>query len=298
MLEQHFEKLAYFAAVADHGGFAAAARQLLISQSSLSMSVKIIEDELGTELFERSRKGVVLTPSGLRLWQAYKLLRAGVRDLESEIRGMNELSEKNIVVGTHDAVATGLWPEIIRGVADVAGMNLILKTNPSAAKLVQSLRDRILDCILVAEPEPSKDWKVVDVGYVQYAMYIGGKLQPKTTKETLLETGVIVHGKALAGGKMLLSDRLLSAGIPANPRLQVDSLETVKEMVLEGLGPGVMPAQLSRRYEKRGLIKKLHTIDFDQSELGGFRLGLCMPKSRERDPHYQKLIEVLRSHLV
>lgn len=297
MLEQHFEKLAYFAAVADHGGFAAAARHLLISQSSLSMSVKIVEDDLGIELFERSRKGVVLTPSGQRLLQAYKQLRSGIRDLESELKGMNEHAEKILVVGTHDTVATGLWPEVIRGVADIPGLSLILNTNPSAGKLVQSLRDRIFDCILVAEPEPSKDWEVLDVGLVQYALYVAGNAPGRATKKDLLETGVIVHDKALAGGKMVLGERLYAAGIPPNPRLQVDSLETVKEMVLEGLGPGVMPTQLSRRYEKRGLIKILRTDDFDQNELGGFRLGLCIPKGRESDPHYLKLVEIIRATL-
>jgi DNA-binding transcriptional LysR family regulator len=259
MLEQHFEKLAYFAAVAEHGGFAAAARRLHISQSSLSMSVKIIEDELGTELFERSRKGVTLTPSGHRMLQVYRSLRAGVRDLESEIKSMNAATARSLVVGTHDTVATGLWPELVRGVADIPGLSLILNTNPSAGRLMQSLRERAFDCILVAEPDHSNDWEIVNVGFISYGLYVSGNASPDADRAFLIENGVIAHHKALAGKKVVLGERLLAAGIPTNPKLQVDSLETVKEMVLEGLGPGVMPCQLSRRYERRGLIKRLHS---------------------------------------
>lgn len=60
-------RLEYFVAVADHGSFTAAARALFVSQPALSLSVKELETELGTELFHRLGRQVVLTPAGTAL---------------------------------------------------------------------------------------------------------------------------------------------------------------------------------------------------------------------------------------
>ena len=54
--------LKYFVAVADHGSFNAAAERLGVTPSTLTRSVNTLEDDLGLTLFERSRRGVALTP--------------------------------------------------------------------------------------------------------------------------------------------------------------------------------------------------------------------------------------------
>lgn len=295
MLEHHFEKLSYFYTVADKGGFAAAARHLRISQSSLSMSVKIIEDELGTQLFERSRKGVSLTAAGNRLIEVYRTMRTTIRDLEVDIKNSSSDSARALVVGTHDAVATGLWPELVRGVANIPGLSLILNTNASASGLMQALRDRAYDCIIVAEPVESSDWDILNIGSVHYRLYGPTDSADIVNRKILLEQGVIAHKKALAGNKILLGQRLETAGIPTNSRLQVDSIETVREMVSEGLGYGILPSELSRHYVRRGLIKKVETSDVDQNELGVFNLALCVPKGRSKDFYFLSLLSVIRS---
>ena len=50
-------KLAYFVAVVDHGGFTAAAKAVFVSQPALSLAVKDLEAEIGTQLFRGSATG-------------------------------------------------------------------------------------------------------------------------------------------------------------------------------------------------------------------------------------------------
>jgi len=57
-------RLGHFLAVVDHGGFTAASKAVLISQPALSLAVKELEAELGTELFARIGRRALLTPAG------------------------------------------------------------------------------------------------------------------------------------------------------------------------------------------------------------------------------------------
>jgi LysR family carnitine catabolism transcriptional activator len=74
------QRLRHFVAVADHGGFTAAAQTVYVSQPALSLAVKELEAELGVALFTRSGRRVQLTPAGVALLGP---ARQVLRDLET-----------------------------------------------------------------------------------------------------------------------------------------------------------------------------------------------------------------------
>jgi DNA-binding transcriptional LysR family regulator len=88
------DAFATFAAVADHGGFSAAARKLRLSPAAVTRSVAALEAELGTQLFRRTTRVVALTDEGARfLVSAKRILAdtqasmAGLRDMDTALRG-------------------------------------------------------------------------------------------------------------------------------------------------------------------------------------------------------------------
>jgi DNA-binding transcriptional LysR family regulator len=58
------QRLCYFVVVAEEGNMTRAAVQLAVTQPALSQQIQLLEQELGATLFERSRRGVVLTSAG------------------------------------------------------------------------------------------------------------------------------------------------------------------------------------------------------------------------------------------
>ncbi|BAC92368.1 LysR family transcriptional regulator [Gloeobacter violaceus] len=84
-------QIRYFLAIVETGGFTKAADSLLISQPSLSVSIRRLERELGVTLFERGGRRAVLTPAGQfflgtarAIWDRYQFVLNGLRDFRSQ----------------------------------------------------------------------------------------------------------------------------------------------------------------------------------------------------------------------
>jgi DNA-binding transcriptional LysR family regulator len=136
-------------AVAEQGGFSAAARRLHVVQSAVSGTVSALERELDAQLFQRTTHRVALTPAGEAFvpaaraaLQAAEQARAAVDVVKGELRG-------RVTVG----VMQGLYPGLNRALADfhrahpAVAMHL---RNADAAELRQRLQDSTVDLAVIA----------------------------------------------------------------------------------------------------------------------------------------------------
>src|ERR1700761_9287 len=89
-MDLDLRKLRYFVAVAEELHFGRAADRLHIAQPVLSRQIRVLEGELGTELFLRDRRGTVLTPAGEQLVDEARLLLAHADALLRRVRAAGE----------------------------------------------------------------------------------------------------------------------------------------------------------------------------------------------------------------
>ncbi len=115
MATLNLNHLHYFYEVARHGSFTRAARELLISQSALSVQIRALENSLGTRLFDRRSGGVVLTDSGQRAFAVAERVFADVDQLISDFRQSDRLLAGAVSVGTVNSIGIYVLPDILTG---------------------------------------------------------------------------------------------------------------------------------------------------------------------------------------
>ncbi len=103
--------LRYFYEVAKAGSFTEAARILRISQSALSKAVALLEDSEGVKLFERSKRGVTLTPVGTDVFRMSSGIFHTVSEIQNTCRGKKEVCEGFLRFGASDHVTNYLLPK-------------------------------------------------------------------------------------------------------------------------------------------------------------------------------------------
>lgn len=104
--------LRYFLMVAKEQSFTKAAKQLHITQPTLSRQLALLEEELGTALFDRNGHGVTLTEDGILL----KRRALDLIDLEDKIiddfKGSNEIIEGSVTIGCGEFTAVETLAEV------------------------------------------------------------------------------------------------------------------------------------------------------------------------------------------
>lgn len=106
-------QLRNFIAVIQAGTFRQAAKNLNLSQSSISKSLQLLEDEIGAEILRRGARGVILTAAGEALLARAKTVEAELRHARNDVQMIQGAQVGEIRVSVSPTVAVGLLPRAI-----------------------------------------------------------------------------------------------------------------------------------------------------------------------------------------
>ncbi len=139
----------YVLAVYEEKSFTKAAERLFISQPSLSLTIKKLEDELGFLIFNRSGKETILTPLGEKYIKAVKEIKKIENDFTSEIDDTLKLKKGSISLGSTTFIASYILPDIIKSfTGKYPGITISIGVEQSTVlyeKLEQGFYDLIID---------------------------------------------------------------------------------------------------------------------------------------------------------
>ena len=176
-MDANIQKYQAFVEVADAGSFTKAAETLAYSQSGISHMVSDLERDWGVALFERSRRGVVLTGDGARLLPEARALCESFRALEATVDEVRGLETGLIRIGVFPSVAAHWIPRIIkRFSADYPGIDYKLRVG-DYTEIEEWIADGTVDCGFVLLPLRT-DARLIaraleEDEFLEYAEYVG-----------------------------------------------------------------------------------------------------------------------------
>lgn len=155
------ELLRAFVAVADTGGFSAAANLLNRTQSAVSLQIKRLEDQVGTQLFARTSRAVALAPGGTRLLPyARQMLHLQQDALAALAEGG---SSERIRFGLTEEHATAYLGGLLTRLAKAhPGVQVEVVCDISST-LVERFQEGELDIVLAVRHQPTRTGRVLGV---------------------------------------------------------------------------------------------------------------------------------------
>lgn len=255
-------ELRYIVAVAQKRHFGHAAEACFVSQPTLSVAVRKLEDELGIPLFERGPNDISLTPIGSKIVdQAQRVLEQANAIKEMAQAGKDPLKGP-LRVGAIYTIGPYLFSHIIPILHErVASMPVIVEENYTA-NLGARLKQGELDLIIVSEPFEGPGIVTQAVYDEPFVVVVPGS-HPWNTRENIPAKEIANDNLLLLSSGNCFRDQVLAAcpdckqtttsesGIQTV--LEGSSLETIRHMVASGMGITVLPcaAAGADRYSQR-----------------------------------------------
>ena len=242
MINFTIRQLRYFEALARHGHFGRAAEACAITQPSMSMQIKDLEDSLGAPLFERGARRVRLTSFGEEFaLRVHDVLRS-VDELGDLARASRERLSGRLRIGVIPTVAPYLLPTLIGALTRIyAGLDIHVRETLTQ-KLIRELAEGRLDTAIVALPVSEPSFTEMALFSEDFVLVRPredeGKPAPnvealREMRLLLLEEGHCFRDQALSFCNM--------HSAPPRELLDASSLSTLVQMVSAGIGVTLIP---------------------------------------------------------
>lgn len=248
-----------FLAVARFGNLTRAASEANLAQSSLSDQMQSLEQELGVQLFERSRHGVALTPAG-HVMQTYAAeILALKNEAKVAIRAAARNSDQTLTIGTLETIASEKLAAFLPRFREAhPEISLTLKIG-GTGELQRRLEDGSIELAITFD-RGQKDERFMTrlVSHEPLAFIAGANARARPTSlMDLSQLPFIATGEGCV--YRLLFDNAFAEAAVAPPRIatQADSIGTIIRLVAAGAGYGLVPRLAMGTYAKRGDIFEL-----------------------------------------
>ena len=243
-------ELKYIVAVAREKHFGKGADACHVSQPTLSVAIKKLEEELQVKLFERNANEITVTPLGEEIIrQAQSVLEQADSIREIAKRGKDPLAGA-LRLGVIHTIGPYLLPDLVRQtIATMPQMPLMLQEN-FTVKLLEELRNGEIDCAILAEPFPDTNLAIAPLYDEPFVAAVPSS-HPLALRSSISAEEIKKETMLLLGNGHCFRDHVLevcpefarfssnSDGIRKS--FEGSSLETIKHMVAAGMGITLVP---------------------------------------------------------
>ena len=293
-MDVNFELYKVFYTVAKSGSFSAAARELFISQSAISQSIKSLEETTGSPLFIRGSRNVKLTSVGEMLFvhveQAYSLLKTA----EHKILEMQSLGLGEIKIGVGDTILRYLLTPFLQHFIKEYPKIKIQIINRTSPGIIDSIKKGAVDFGVVTMPVEDKDIETVEFREVEDVFVASSRfneLQGKSVSMNQLSSLPLLLLQKESSTRRNLDVYFFSKGLNIVPEIELESMELLVEFSRIGLGIAYVLKESSAVLVSNGELFILKLTDAIPKR----KLGIAKLRSVPLSPAAAEFVLKLRS---
>ncbi|MCM0035533.1 MAG: LysR substrate-binding domain-containing protein [Burkholderiaceae bacterium] len=278
--------------IGDASSLTRGAEKSHLSLPAASNRVKNLEDHFGTRLFHRNSQGVTLTPSGEAFLRHARLVLRQIDHLRGDIHEYARGIKGQVRMLANTTAMTEFMPAVL---------SRFLASHPD---VTVELRERLSYLVIKAVSEGSADIGIVAgkpaSSELEYIPYREDRLVLVTPADhALSERSEVAFSDTLAFEYVGLSEWsaihafLIQAadklGYPFRFRVEVGSFEAVCRMIEAGVGIGIVPELVAKRYAQRLNIKIVRLSD----EWSERKLQICVRNLQQLPSFAKDLVNML-----
>lgn len=289
--------LRIFLAVAMRRSYSRAAAELFISQPTVSLQVKKLEDELEAKLFEQLGKKVYLTEAGETLFAYAQKIFALVTEARSALEELSDLQKGRLALGASTTPGIYLLPGVLGSFKKYyprAAINLVIS---NTLKVVEAVLANQLDLGVVGEEFTIHPELHVEHLQKDELTLITAPDHPlaktKKARPGQLTNEIFIMREQGSSTRMLVEETLRKELIQPKVELELDSVEAVKQAVAANLGISFVSKYAISAELKAGILCAVETP--------GLRLerdiNLIYHKDKRLSKLNLKFVEYLKSFI-
>jgi DNA-binding transcriptional LysR family regulator len=294
-----FRQLRYALSVYKERSFTKAARRLNISQSAVSEQVKLLEEEIGFELFSRTSGGVESTERGRTFLYESERVMGDLLSLSDTARRLRGSLSDTLTIGMGSGMAQIFIPRIFADLKSaLPGVRLDILTAPTK-NIFNELHEERIDAGIAIESDPDRlpaglifDRLVdVEMALITHPKHPLARSKQPVDIGRLLAEPFIMSELTVGYGQVVFS-LFTDLGIRPNILAVVDNIETIKIIVQSGGGIAIVPRASAENEVALGLLKALSIAPARNVVLSLFRRR--EPLARRKEAALLKLREMLK----
>lgn len=295
----NFEYYKIFWTVVQCGTISGGAKQLHLTQPTVSEAIKKLEDELGCTLLVRNHRGVSLTEEGKIV---YRRARTGCEDLfqaEYDLKNYLEGKTGNLTIGLSEIVFEDmLFDDILDYHAGHANVHLQIRTDNNLS-IFSDVEKDLVDCgISICDDYLLKQYgdalateSLLDFHYVMVAGNVFQNLKNKTRRLSDLTDYPLIGFSSDTPSGQILRWFFRNHNVPYTPDIELSSASLVLDSVVNGLGIGILPESFAAPEIVRGNAFLISL----REKLPEAQIAVITNRSHPQEPNVINLLDFLRA---
>lgn len=290
----NFELYRVFYTVANTGNITKAAEELMISQPAISKSIKNLEEQLGGQLFIRTKRGVILTDEGKEFYNYIKQALEYIYNAENKFTDLINLNTGTIKIGISSTLTKEfLIPYLEEFHKRYPKIDIQIITNLSS-ELIPKLKNGLIDIIIlnIVDEILDKDINIMECKEIQDCFVVNKNYQELLDKELSFEDlnnyPLILQSKG-SNTRTFLDNLTSSYNVVLKPIMELASYSLVVEFSKIGLGIGYATKDYIKKELKN---KKLFILNIKEN-IPKRSIGIATSKTHLPSFSAKKMIEII-----